>query len=732
MARPPDDVVALASVKFSIPPRRKPCVDRAELVGATASAAPVVAVTAPAGYGKTTFLTEWALSEERTVAWVNLDRFDDDPSALLGSITAALHRAGLFGDFGAPLVGGGNTSPLVNLAPRVAAGVAAETTPFLLVLDDFHEIRSEACHDVLDLLLAAVPAGSQVVAASRSEQPHVPRLRVNGDLVEIGPDQLALDRLGAQQIFAAKGHELSDLAAERLVRRTEGWPAALYLAALVTSEALEPVLDISGDDAYISDYLHREALSRLTDALQSFLVRTSVLERFSAETCNSLLESSSSERTIRDLEASNLFLVPLDRRRSWYRYHPLFREFLLSELRRVEPGSEPTLHRRAAAWFAANDDPESAVAHLFLAGDHDEAIPLVLQNLRRFHNQGRVVTTQHWLDELGPDRIERHAGLAILACWQAALSGDTDVALHVAECLDIAEPGPPQVRAQALALRSALCRDGIDTMTLDAELALSIEPPSSVARPGALTTLGEAHLAAGRTDDGISLIGQAVQLARYPDNSLSLILGLADLAWFAMDRNDWSSAPESVSRAVDLVDSSGTTEAIPALFVDVASARLALHRGDRDRAGSTLAHALRCRAVATYVLPTFAIRLRLRMATVGLALAQADTADDLHRECLTILEHRPDLGALKDAVDDLGRCVASAAEFRRSGPTLSAAELRLLPYLQTHLSFREIGERLYVSRNTISTQAGSAYRKLGVSTRSGAVDEAVRLGLLGA
>ena len=664
------------------------------------------------------------------MAWLSLDRFDDDPTALLVSIAAALSSAGLAPAMGPPTGSDGNGSTLVSLAPRLASALAAETTPFVLMLDDFHELRDEDCHDALGLLLNSLPPGSQIVTASRSQQPHVPRVRVQGDLVEIGPAQLALDRLGAQEIFAASGHALSDDVADRLVERTEGWPAALYLAALVANDALDPILDIRGDDIYVSDYLHREALSRLPRNQQTFLVRTSVLERFSADTCNELLDSNTSEQAIRDIEASNLFLVPLDRRRSWYRYHSLFREFLLTELRRVEPELERTLHRRAAAWFVEQDEPESAVSHLFLAGDHDQAVPLIQQHFRRVHNQGRAATSQHWIEELGSERIERHPGVGVLACWRAALAGDANEALRIADLLDGADHAPTPVQTQRAAVLSALCRDGIESMVACAELAVSLEPAASTARPTALTVLGESYLAAGRADEGEAAIGRAVQAGRYPENSLSLILGLADLAWFAMDRGDWDSAAEILDRAADLAEGSGTTDAIPALFVDAGVGRFALHRGRLDRARSSLTHALRGRAVATYALPTIAVRLRLRLATLALGMGQAGAADELHRECVTVLEHRPALGVLADAVDALGEHLSSVATARRGATGLTAAELRLLPYLQTHLTFREIGERLYVSRNTINTQAGSIYRKLGVSTRGGAVDEAVRSGLL--
>ena len=194
---------SLLEAKLSVPRLRPGTVSRDALIrSARRSDRRVVAATAPAGYGKTTLLAEWAAAEERPVAWVSLDGFDDDPAALLFMLASAYDRvspndSALIAD-----MGGLGVSTLGRAAPRLAAAFGASPQPFVLMLDDLHEIRSPACHDALGVVVAGIPQGSQMVAASRSEQPHVPRLRVSGDVLELGPDALALDAAGARQIFS--------------------------------------------------------------------------------------------------------------------------------------------------------------------------------------------------------------------------------------------------------------------------------------------------------------------------------------------------------------------------------------------------------------------------------------------------------------------------------------------------------------------------------------------------
>jgi LuxR family maltose regulon positive regulatory protein len=303
----------------------------------------VVGLCAPAGYGKTTLLVEWALAEHRRVAWLSLDRFDDDPALLLTVMASAYARVSpgntdLIAD-----VAGLGMSMLGRAAPRLASAFAASPAPFVLMLDDLHEVQSPDCHDVLSVLMAGIPRGSQLVAASRSEQPHLPRLRASGDALAFSATDLALDAAGAEQIFSLANVSLTREQADTVTARTEGWPVGLYLAALIAGESPGAGLSISGDDRYVADYLYREALSQLPEGDQRFLRRTAVLDQLCAPLCDALLGETGAQQRLHRLEARSSFLVPLDRRREWYLYHGLFREFLLGELVRVEPDGDNML-----------------------------------------------------------------------------------------------------------------------------------------------------------------------------------------------------------------------------------------------------------------------------------------------------------------------------------------------------------------------------------------------------
>ena len=197
------------------------------------------------------------------------------------------------------------------------------------MLDDVHVLQSPDCHDVLGVVISGIPADSQVVATSRSEQVHLTRLRVSGETVEFSAGDLALDSEGAAQIFSEAQVSVTGEQAAAVTERTEGWPVGLYLAAVIARDGNGEALSISGDDRYVADYLYRESMLPLPEDVQRFLRRTAVLDQLWAPLCDAILEESGGHARLRGLEATSLFLVPLDRRRGWYRYHALFREFLL-------------------------------------------------------------------------------------------------------------------------------------------------------------------------------------------------------------------------------------------------------------------------------------------------------------------------------------------------------------------------------------------------------------------
>jgi len=729
----------LLDAKFSVPQPRAGAVGRGDLIKAAQSSnCRLVAVTAPAGYGKSTFLTEWAWSEHRPVAWVALDRFDDDPAMLLASLAFAYQRAGLGSTEWVRGMGRPGPSVLGRAAPLLAAEFRTSIVPFVLMLDDLHELKSPACDDVLDVVLSGIPQGSQMVAASRCAQPQVPRMRACWDALEYGPDDLALDAEGARKIFANARVNLTRELADAVTERTEGWPAGLYLAALIAKESHDPAQAITGDDRYVADYLYRETLTQQPADIQRFLRRTSVLDQLCGPLCDAILGGPpGASARLHRMEASSLFVVPLDRCRQWYRYHTLFREFLLAELGRAEAGIIPTLHRRAADWYESSGSPAMALEHLIQAKDWDRSMRLAATLALPTYNAGQIATNQRWYRAIGDTNIERYPPLAVMRCWVAVMTGDTSGAERWVAFLDAAsaENAPADESAFSESARAtvhaAMCASGPDQMMTDATAAVSQEPAWSSWRADALWLLGEAHLLAGRVDEAAGLLTEVSDTADKTGNPNAVVICESLLALLAMDQSDWDGAAGRLETALALIDNNDMQDYVKCLLAFAGAARLAVYRGDLREARRQLTRAMRARSSATYVLPFLAVRLRLQLARAYFAIADPATSRQLMREADGILTHRPKLGTLLAELDEFRSILAAST----AGPTgmspLTPAELRLLPYLQTHLTASGIAERLFVSTHTVKAQIKSIYRKLGVSSRNEAVLRATATGMLG-
>jgi LuxR family transcriptional regulator, maltose regulon positive regulatory protein len=728
----------LLDSKLSVPQPRPGSVSRAGLIEtARGSGCRVVGVTAPAGYGKSTLLAEWALAEDRRVAWVSFDRFDDDPALLLTLLASAYARvwpasAGLIAD-----VSGAGLSVLGRAAPRLASVFRASPVPFVLMLDDLHELRSPACHDVLGVVISGIPRGCQLVAASRFEQPHVPRLRASGDALELMAGDLALDAAGAAQIFSQAHVSLTREAAVAVTERTEGWPAGLYLAAVIATGSDGEPVTVSGDDRYVADYLYRESLIRLPDSVQRFLRRTAVLDQLCAPLCDALGEPGAQEQ-LRGLEASSLFLIPLDRRREWYRYHALFREFLLGELRRVEPDAVMKLHLRAADWYESNGSPAMAVEHLLNTGERDRCVQLVTGLVLPVYQAGQMSTVRRWLSALGDSAVAGYPPLAVLAGWIAVLTGQAAEAQRWAAVVDAASfglvpaDGSASFASARAMLRAVMCASGPEQAVADASFAVDQEPPWSAWRDIAVCLCAEAHLLSGDVGQAGALFAESSAAAAAAGNPDVIVVSESELAVLAMDGGRWAEAAGRVKVALSAVDEARLQDYATSVLAFAAAARLAVHQGDLKEANRELTRAMRARPSLTFVFPFLAVRVRLQLAKVYWAMAGYPAARHLLREIDDILLHRPALGALLGEVSEFRRIVNSNAQGGATGGSpLTPAELRLLPYLQTHLTIREVGERLFVSRNTVSSQLSSIYRKLGVSSRSDAVKQATATGLLG-
>ncbi len=389
---------------------------------------PIVSVVAPAGYGKTTLLSQWAERNGWAFAWVSVDEGDNDPKVLLSYVAAALDAVEpieerVFDALASPV-----SSVAGSVVPRLGRAFSLMTSPLVLVLDDVHVLGNSECRAALSVLADHVPGGSRLVLAGRAEPPlRVARLRAEGKILEIGPDDLSLTCDQALSLLRNAGVTLAGEDVAELHKRTEGWPAGLYLAALYLREGgsfASAAFSFGGDDRLVSDYLESEFLSRISRQQRAFLTRTAVLERMCGPLCETVLEISGSAAFLADLAESNLLLVPLDRRGEWYRYHHLFRDMLMAELHRLEPGLIPVLRRRAAGWCLGNGMPEEALEYCMEGGDVDGAARLAGQLVVPAYRQGRVTTIQRWFGWLEDrDGIEGHPMTAVLASFFSALMG---------------------------------------------------------------------------------------------------------------------------------------------------------------------------------------------------------------------------------------------------------------------------------------------------------------------
>jgi LuxR family transcriptional regulator, maltose regulon positive regulatory protein len=402
---------------------------------------PIVSVVAPAGYGKTTLLSQWAERNGQAFAWVSVDEADNDPKVLLSYVAAALDAVEPIHERVFDALASPGSSVPGSVVPRLGTAFSSMTSPVVLVLDDVHVLRNSECRAALSVLADHVPAGSRLALAGRAEPPlRVARLRAEGKIMEIGPDDLSLTRSEAASLLRSVDLTLAEDAVAELHERTEGWAAGLYLAALYLREGgslATAAVSFGGDDRLVSAYMESEFLSQISRRQRVFLTRTAVLERMCGPLCEAVLEMGGSAAVLADLAGPNLLLVPLDRRGEWYRYHHLFRDMLLAELHRLEPELIPVLRRRAAGWYLRNGWPEEALEYSMAAEDVDGAARLVGQLVVPAYRQGRVTTIQRWFGWL-EDRggIEGYPMAAVLASLFSALTGRPVDAERWADAVD--------------------------------------------------------------------------------------------------------------------------------------------------------------------------------------------------------------------------------------------------------------------------------------------------------
>ena len=405
----------------------------------------LVLASAPAGYGKTVLLADWARRGEHPVAWLSLDAGDNDPARFWHHVVAALDRARPgTGERVAPLLGPPAPSSFQGLVTALINDLAGEEA--LLVLDDYHLISARQVHESLAFLVEHRPAGICVVLASRSDPPlPLARLRARNQLTEIRAAELRFTPAEAGELLQHAASALPDASVAALAARTEGWAAGLQLAALSLrghDDAASFVAAFTGSHRYVLDYLAEEVLEGQDEQLRRFLLETSVLERLSGPLCDAVTGREGSQALLEQAERAGLFLIPLDEVRGWWRYHHLFADLLRARLQQEQPSRAAQLHRNAAAWYAEHKLADDAIGHAAAAGEMLWAARIIEQQFDLVHRiRGEAATIDRWLSVLPADVVRSRPRLLLAQAHLAADSGHPEVVEPLLDAVDCAPPG---------------------------------------------------------------------------------------------------------------------------------------------------------------------------------------------------------------------------------------------------------------------------------------------------
>jgi LuxR family transcriptional regulator, maltose regulon positive regulatory protein len=670
----------------------------------------LVLIVAPAGYGKSTLLAEWAHRETRTFVWLSLvlPRNAADPQVRLHDLAKGL--------------------------PELVCQLRSTNGDFIVVLDDGHVLNPSCLAEAVQRSMPEVPPGSAIVVASRSE-PELPlgRLRAHRLVTELRTAELAMTLPEAAALLRRAGVDPPVEVVDSLLARTQGWPAALYLAGLALHEDADAAECFGGQHHLVSEYLSDEVLPGLTAEALSFALQSSVLPELSAAACDAVLRRTGSGSLLQSLAHATSLLEPLDNAHQRYQWHPLMREQLQAGLAGRRPDVERDLRRRAGEWLEEQGDRRGALDQAAAAGDAPRLAQLLWPDILLYLMGGEGQLVQDWLGELPGAVINAHPRLALSAGLAALMDGDAEAAerwrLAARDGLCLTPHSDEDTLSIAMAVMEAVTgHDAVDAMARLAPLDGAIQTAWQAL---CLYLAGVAQHLRGELPEAAASLERSLRYAgpRLPRLSA---LGLAQLGTIALDMKDWQLAADFTDRAC-LVAEEWQLQADPVsamVFCAAAACRANDGRIDeakRDlRCGLELVRKLDCFA------PWYGAQARILLAHASLWLADPTRARTLLAEASRLARRTSGAVMFTEWFDQSWAYMDSVAETTLAGPSaLTIAELRILRFLPSHRSFREIAALLGVSTNTVKTQAHAVYRKLGAASRSEAVEQAGRAGLLG-
>ena len=715
--------------KIDCPPPRADEVDRTRIRSRAGRrlGLPVVLISAPAGYGKSVLAAQLARHNPLPSVWLSLTESDNDPVHLVRSLVMRLNRI-----------------ESADRNPVEAARIPAQTresllpellrrmqrsAPFVMVIDDLQAVTAPQSVAVVRFLVENLPPDCQIVLASRTDPDiGLARLRLSGELLEIRADLLALDIEETAQLLDRTGLDLDEKAAGLLHSRTEGWPAGIGMITRSLHEedgAHHLEQGVLGRWRHIADYFFEEVLSRQTRELHQFLMETSVADRFCGRLCDTLLDRQGSDAILRELERANLFVVPLDDHREWYRYHRLFQEMLQAELHRTEPSAGRVLRGRAAAWHEEHGNLDEALNYARVSGDLDRAARIVCGHVEDYARLGTLEDLRMLLEGWTEEEIESDPRFALGAGWAYLHLGGSTLAGRYATAagrgnLDQPCPsGASSLRSTLAILRGTAGTGGVNQMLTDGLFVAAMERSAGTRRTHTgCRIVGVTRVLLGRPDEAIAPLEEAVLLAEPQEAAqLEQVFCLGYLALAHLDRGEEARATLLTRRAQRLIVRLGLEMNWMSLPAVTASLTVLARSGQSAGARREVA-AVPDRLHLAAAVPWLIADMASRCAEVSLAIGDSQIASVLAKTADYHLTQLPDAGVIPER---LARLTSDAVYRSPQLATLTPAEMRVLNELATYRTLAEIARKLNVSRTTIKTHVASLYSKLNVSTRAQAV-----------
>jgi len=701
-------------------------------------------VAAPPGYGKTTAVRTWCAGRPEALAWVTLDASDNDPVRLWSYMATAVDRIrGGLGRNALRRLGrasGRIEDPVIDLVNGLAA-FKSETT---VVLDDLQSVTDFDCIESIAYAVDNLPATARLIVITRSDPAlGLAQRRARGDLSELRTSELAFTTEEAYELLVERGGvSLQMQEVETLCDRTEGWPAALYLALLWLRNLDDPrraVREVGGDHRFVADYLNQEVLGALDEDARWLLLRTSILGQFTVELCEAVFERDDAAWILRELERSNLFVARLEHG-GWFRVHPLFAEFAGFQLAAREPETVADIHRRAAAWFRSRGLGVEAVEHASAAGDHRLTAEILVEHHLPLIRSGGARTLLRWIRTLPEQQLLDHPELAMAAATAGGLVGNGAIEqrrlLQVARRAQRERPQcyTPYVDAGVRMVRAFTIDGGVSSAVLEGRRAVDIaEECVDDVLVAALAGLSRALYFAGEVVEAEATAFRAVEHPEAERRPTAQAVARATLTFLALDEGHLAAARAHAAKARALIAGIRSSRSWVGANASAALGAVLSAEGKLAEAERELMYAEHFfRDEVPTVHHAWLLLLIARVRCRRGRLADGEAALASAQEQLAALHDSGRLPALAREVDgELGEASSRVADGQLLEPP-SEAELGVLERLASDLSVREIGSALFISPNTVRTHTRALYRKLGVNSRADAVARASALGLLGA